>query len=93
MNNVHQRCQGLLGINEFSLKFEILLPPLVEQKRIVAKLGALSVETQRLKGFYCRKLDLLVELKQSMLAKAFSWGADELSRMGFISPIGRRPQA
>ena len=46
--------------------------PLPEQKRIVAKLDVLRVETQRLEAIYQQKLTALTELKQSFLQRAFT---------------------
>lgn len=43
-----------------------------EQQAIVAKLDKLAAETKRLEAIYRQKLALLVELKQSLLHKAFS---------------------
>lgn len=43
-----------------------------EQKRIVAKLGALSAETKKLEAIYRQKLADLDELKKSVLQKAFT---------------------
>ncbi|MCD4814147.1 restriction endonuclease subunit S [bacterium] len=47
---------------------------LTEQKRIVAKLNALSAETKRLESIYQQKISGLEELKQSVLQKAFEGG-------------------
>ncbi len=47
-------------------------PPLPEQQSIVAKLDALSAETQKLEAIYRQKLADLDELKKSVLEKAFS---------------------
>ncbi len=47
-------------------------PSVTEQKRIVAKLDALSEETQRLESLYQQKLAALDELKKSLLHQAFS---------------------
>jgi len=47
-------------------------PSVAEQKQIVAKLDALSEETQRLASLYQRKLAALDELKKSLLHQAFS---------------------
>lgn len=52
-------------------KYPLIIPPLSEQKRIVAKLDALSAETKRLKTIYKKKLSDLEELKKSILDKAF----------------------
>ncbi len=54
------------------LGFEIPLPPLPEQKRIVAKLDELSAETKKLKAIYQQKLADLEEMKKSVLQKAFN---------------------
>ena len=47
-------------------------PPVAEQNKIVAKLDALSEETQRLESIYQQKLAALDELKKSLLHQAFS---------------------
>ena len=47
-------------------------PSVSEQKGIVAKLDALSQETQRLASLYTRKLAALEALKKSLLHRAFS---------------------
>ncbi len=54
------------------LNFEFPLPPLPEQRRIVDKLEALNMETQRLESIYQRKLSTLEELKKSLLHQAFN---------------------
>jgi restriction endonuclease S subunit len=51
--------------------FKIRLPKLSEQKSIVAKLNALSVETKKLEAIYKQKLADLEELSKSVLKKAF----------------------
>lgn len=48
------------------------LPPLPVQQSIVARLDALSGETQRLEAIYKQKIAVLDELKQSLLQKAFA---------------------
>lgn len=53
-------------------RLAIPLPPLSEQKRIVARLDAINTETQRLESIYQRKLVALDELKKSLLHQAFS---------------------
>ena len=62
------------GIKASLLKtIEISFPTsLDEQEEIVAKLDALSEETQRLASLYQRKLVALDELKKSLLHQAFS---------------------
>jgi type I restriction enzyme S subunit len=47
-------------------------PPVAEQKRVVAKLDALSEETQHLVSLYEEKLAALEALKKSLLHQAFS---------------------
>ena len=51
---------------------EIALPSLIEQKTIVATLGSVLAETQRLESLYQRKLQALDDLKKSLLHQAFS---------------------
>lgn len=53
-------------------KITVPLPPLPEQKRIVAILDLLLAETQRLEAIYQKKYSSLAELKQSILHKAFT---------------------
>jgi type I restriction enzyme S subunit len=48
------------------------VPSMNEQKRIVAKLDALSAETKKLEAIYQQKLADLEELKKSILQKAFT---------------------
>ncbi len=60
----------------FSLlkKYKILLPPLTEQKKIVARLDKLSVKLKKLEE-YQKSTDLdLVRLEQSILHQAFTKG-------------------
>ena len=47
-------------------------PPLAAQKKIVAKLDAISEEVQRLESIYQQKLAALDALKKSLLHQAFS---------------------
>ena len=47
------------------------VPPIPEQRAIVAKLDALSAETKKLEAIYRQKLADLDELKKSVLQKAF----------------------
>jgi len=67
----------------FVKSLQIPLPPLLEQKRIVAILETLREETQRLETIYQQKLTALAELKQSILQKAFS---GELTSEATTSP-------
>lgn len=50
----------------------ILVPPLTDQRTVVAQLDALAAETQRLTRLYEQKLAALSALKQSILHQAFS---------------------
>ncbi len=52
-------------------EIHVPLPPLSEQKDIIAKLNALSTETIKLEAIYQQKLNDLEELKKSILQKAF----------------------
>ena len=61
------------NINGAKLKgYPIPSPSLAEQKIIVKKLNALSVETQRLESIYEQKLAALEALKKSLLHHAFT---------------------
>ena len=51
--------------------FEIPLPPLPEQKRIVEELDTLSEKVRQLQEIYTKQISDCDELKQSLLAKAF----------------------
>jgi type I restriction enzyme S subunit len=59
---------GLEDIHSVSL----ILPPLAEQRRIVAKLGALTARTARARADLDRVPVLAARYKQAVLAKAFS---------------------
>jgi len=50
----------------------IPLPSLPQQKQIVQKLDALSLETKKLEAIYSQKIADLEEMKKSVLQKAFS---------------------
>ena len=63
--------QEFIGLTELR-KFPILFAPLAEQGRIVAKLDAISAETNGLEAIYQQKFIDLDELKKSILQKAFS---------------------
>ena len=54
------------------LNYEIPLPPLEEQKRIVAHLDSLSEKVHQLEEIYTKQLADCDELKQSLLQKAFN---------------------
>jgi len=51
--------------------FEIPLPPLPEQKRIVKELNTLSEKVRQLQEIYTKQIANCDELKQSLLQKAF----------------------
>ena len=52
--------------------FPIPLPPIAEQRHIVAQLDTISTETQRLASVYERKLTALEGLKKALLHQAFT---------------------
>ena len=63
--------RAYIGITkQLTLRFQF--PPLAEQKRIVATLDDLRVETQRLARLYERKHAALEALKKSLLHQAFT---------------------
>lgn len=51
---------------------KVVLPPLSEQRTMVAQLTSLREETQSLESTYQRKLDALEALKKSLLHQAFT---------------------
>lgn len=53
------------------LNYEIPLPPLPEQKRIVKELDTLSEKVRQLQEIYTKQIANCDELKQSLLQKAF----------------------
>jgi len=59
--------------------YSIPLPSIKEQQAIVYQLDALQVETQKLESVYQKKIANLVELKSSILQKAFSGELTEKS--------------
>ncbi len=62
-------------LNQSALNSIIIpIPPLPDQRSIVAKLDALSAETQKIEAIYQQKLADLDELKKSVLQKAFNGG-------------------
>ena len=64
--NISNLNQKILG------DFEVPLPPLEEQKRIVAHLDSLSEKVHQLEEIYTKQLADCDELKQSFLQKAFA---------------------
>lgn len=72
---IHKSASGVKVRHTSPGKISIItisLPPLSEQKAIVAKLDALSAETKKLEAIYKQKLVALEELKKSVLKRAFS---------------------
>lgn len=65
---VRQKNLSLTKIKEISLN----IPAMAEQKSIVAKLDELSTETNKLESVYLQKLQVLTELKKSILNQAFT---------------------
>lgn len=63
-----QNVASVKTLKEIKIKF----PKLSEQKSIVTKLDELSAETKHLEEIYKQKIASLVELKQSILNKAFN---------------------
>ncbi len=51
---------------------QIPIPPLPEQKRIVAQLDVLQEQTKKLEAIYQNKIEDLEELKKSILQKVFN---------------------
>lgn len=64
--NISNLNQKILG------DFEVPLPPLEEQKRIVAHLDSLSEKVHQLEEIYTKQLADCDELRQSFLQKAFT---------------------
>lgn len=64
--NISNLNQKILG------DFEVPVPPLLEQKRIVEQLDSLSEKVRSLEEIYTKQLANCDELKQAFLAKAFA---------------------
>ena len=63
---------GMPKVNREALfAYECYLPPLEEQKRIVAHLDSLSEKVHQLEEIYTKQLADCADLKQSLLQKAF----------------------
>ena len=69
----NQAAQPVISYTTIKNKI-LLIPPVSEQRSIVAKLDALSDETKKLEAIYQQKLADLDELKKSVLQKAFNGG-------------------
>ena len=70
-DNEVNNARANLSLGFFS-KLPVPIPPIPKQEEIVAKLGAVRDETQRLESIYQRKFAALDELKKSLLHQAFS---------------------
>lgn len=67
------RAAGQIGLNKATLEpYKISFPEVDEQKKLVQTFDRLYEESKRLETLYQQKLNSLNELKQSLLAKAFS---------------------
>ena len=67
----HGSAYSALPIQKLN-EHKIYISTLSEQQAVVARLDALSAETQRLESIYQQKIAALDELKQSLLHRAFS---------------------
>lgn len=64
---------ALMQINIRDLKLiKIVIPPLKEQKKLEVKINTLKKKVDKLEEIYSTKVSALVELKQSLLQKAFN---------------------
>ena len=66
------------------------VPPLEEQKQISDRLDGIGAETARLEAIYEQKLKDLVELKQSLLQKAFSGELTSSNVVAFTRPVAEQ---
>lgn len=71
MSEAKGTTQKFVGLG-YLRNFQIMLPPLDEQKSIVKKLDALAGETKKLEAIFAAKSASLDELKKSVLKKAFA---------------------
>lgn len=60
-----------IALKEFP-SFPIYLPNLAEQEKVVERIKSLRSETQRLEAIFGQKLRALVDLRQTILRKAFA---------------------
>lgn len=68
-----ERAAGQIGLTKETLEpYPIALPSLAEQRKLVEIIMELEAETTRLSAHYARKLELLEELKKSLLHQAFA---------------------
>ncbi len=58
--------------NDDLRRIKISFPSIAEQKKLIETMGELDSQTQNLEAIYQDKLSALIELKQSLLQKAFS---------------------
>jgi type I restriction enzyme, S subunit len=73
--SISQRSAGQSGVNKKALdKYDIALPPLPEQQRIVNQLDELFKNLEALQSEYANKKQHLVDLKSSLLDVAFKGG-------------------
>lgn len=71
--NASNRAAGQIGVNKATLNpYPVSFPSIELQHDVVTKLEKLQDFCEQLESIYQRKLDLLTELKQSILHKAFS---------------------
>jgi len=68
----------------------ILVPPIAEQRSIIAKSDEMLHEVERLESIYQQKLVALDELKKSLLHKAFSGELTEQSQPSAMIPFPTR---
>jgi type I restriction enzyme S subunit len=71
--NSSNRAAGQIGLNKKTIEpYLIGFPPIVGQIEICNQLKDLEVKVSSLESIYIEKLDLLDQLKKSLLQKAFS---------------------
>jgi type I restriction enzyme S subunit len=70
-DNEVNNARANLSLGFFS-QLAVPLPPIAEQREIIAKLDCFREETQRIESLYQQKLAALDELKKSLLHQAFS---------------------
>ena len=70
VNKQYGSATNFLKIGNFE-NYNIPIPPLTEQKQITERLDYLSQKTTALQETYCKKIQNLIELKNSLLKQAF----------------------